>query len=82
MPSEDTKILEFNQYQRSDKPLFIIYADLQCIIEKVDECKNNLENSSTIKVSEHIVSGFSMSTISSLKHSMMYTEAKIGFMNS
>ena len=44
MPSEDTKILEFNQYQRSDKPLFIIYADLQCIIEKVDECKNNPEN--------------------------------------
>ena len=25
MPSEDTKMLEFNQYQRSYKTLFIIY---------------------------------------------------------
>ena len=29
MPSEDTKILEFNQYQKSDKAPFIIYADLE-----------------------------------------------------
>ena len=30
----------------------------------IDGCKNNLENSSTTKVSENIASGFSMSTIS------------------
>ena len=30
MPSEDTKILEFNQYQKSDKAPFVIYADLEC----------------------------------------------------
>ena len=34
MPLKDTKILEFNQNQKSDKAPFIIYADLQCIIEK------------------------------------------------
>ena len=34
MPSKDTKMLEFNQYQKSDKAPFIIYADLECIIEK------------------------------------------------
>ena len=28
MPSGDTKILEFNQYQKSDKATFIICADL------------------------------------------------------
>ena len=49
MSSEDTKILEFNQYQKSDKAPFIIYADLECIIEKIDGCKNNSENSSTTK---------------------------------
>ena len=32
MPSEDTKVLEFNQYRKSDKAPFIIYADLQCVI--------------------------------------------------
>ena len=42
-----------------------VYADIECIIEKIDGCKNNPENSSTAKVSEHIPSGFSMSTISS-----------------
>ena len=30
VPSEQKKILEFNQYQKSDK------ADLECIIEKMD----------------------------------------------
>ena len=60
MPSE-------GQYQKSDKALFIIYADLECIIEKIDGCKNNPENSSTTNVSEHIPSGFSMSTISSFR---------------
>ena len=68
MPFEDTKILKFNQYQKSDQASFIIYADLECFIEKIDECKNNPENSSTAKVSEHIPSGFSMSTISSFKN--------------
>ena len=65
MPSEDTKILEFNQYQKSDKAWFIIYADLECIIEKTDGCENSAENSSITKVREHISSGFSTSTISS-----------------
>ena len=36
MPSEDTKILEFNQYEKSDKAPFIIYADLEYIIEMID----------------------------------------------
>ena len=36
MPCEDTKILEFNQNQKSDKAPFIIYVDFECIIEKFD----------------------------------------------
>ena len=65
MSSEDTKILEFNQYKKYDKVPFITYADLECLIKKIDGCKNNLENLSTTKISRHISSGFSMSTISS-----------------
>ena len=60
MSSKDTKILEFNQYQKSDKAPFIIYADLECVIEKIDRFKNKPENSSTAKVSEHIPSGFNI----------------------
>ena len=36
---------------------------LGCLIEKIDGCKINPENSSTTKVSKYILSGFSMSTI-------------------
>ena len=61
MPSKGTKILEINQNQKSDKVQFAIYADLECMIEKIDEFKNNPENLSTAKVSRHIPSGFSMS---------------------
>ena len=39
MPLEDSKIVEFDQYQKSDKAPFNIYADLECLIEKIDECK-------------------------------------------
>ena len=79
MPSEHTKVLEFNQYQKSEKALFIIYRDLEFIIEKTDGCKNNPENPSTTKVSKHIPSRFSMSPISSFKsiENMMYIEVKI-----
>ena len=43
MPSENTKILGFNQCPKSDNAPFIIYADLKCLIEKIDWCKNNPE---------------------------------------
>ena len=67
MPSEDIKILEFNQYQKSGIEPLIIYADLECIIEKIDGSKINLVNLSTTKVSEHFPSGFSISFITSFR---------------
>ena len=33
MPSEDTKILEFNQYWKCDKIAFIIYTDIKSLIK-------------------------------------------------
>ena len=60
-------MLKFSQYQRSDKAPFFIYAERECIIEKTDGCKNDTENSSIAKVSEHIPSGFSKSTTSSFR---------------
>ena len=80
MPSEDNKLLQFNQCQNSDQALFIIYADLECIIEKIDCRKNNPENSSATKVSEHIPSGFACVQyyhLQAQKISMVYTEAKL-----
>ena len=67
MSSKDNKILEFNQYQKSDKTSFIDCADLKYIIEKIDGCKNNPENLSTTKVRKNIPSGFSILTIFSFR---------------
>ena len=64
----ESKISEFNQYRKSHKAPFIIYADLECIIEKIDGSKNNHENLFTTKVSEHVPSGFSMSTTYSFRN--------------
>ena len=47
MASKDKKLLQFNNYQKSDKAPFASYVDLKCIIEKIDVCKNNPEYSST-----------------------------------
>ena len=63
MPFKNTKILGLNQYPKPDKPPFIIYANLECLIEKYDGFKTNLESLSTAKVGEHSPSGFSMPAI-------------------
>ena len=62
MASEDNDILEFNQ-----ESTFIIYADFQYIIKKIDGCKDNPEKSSTANIKEHMPSGFSIYTISSFR---------------
>ena len=50
MLSIDTKILEFDQHCISDKAPFIIYADLESLIIKIDGCKKNFEKQSTTQV--------------------------------
>ena len=42
MPSEGTEILQYNLSQKSDKAAFFIYADLEYVIEKIDECKKTI----------------------------------------
>ena len=60
MRSEKDKILEFNQYMKSDKMPHVKYADMESLITKIDGCANNPENSSTLKIGEHIPCGYSM----------------------
>ena len=53
MPKEDNKSLKYNQREKSMKLLFIIYADLESLIEKMNTCHNNPEKSSTSKINKH-----------------------------
>ena len=45
MPDEDNKILKYNHGEKSLKAPFMIYAELECLIEKMHSCQNNFENS-------------------------------------
>ena len=62
MPEEDNKILKYNQREKSMKVLFIIYADLESLLEKMNTCHNNPEKSSTSKINKHTPSGYSLLT--------------------
>ena len=62
MPNEDNKIIKHNQGEKSIKSPFIIYADLECLLEKIGTCYNNLEESSTTEINKHAQSGYSLFT--------------------
>ena len=47
--SEKDDILEFNKYMKSDKIRYISYADMECLIRKINGCASNSESSSTKK---------------------------------
>ena len=52
----------------SDKVTYIIYADTKSLIKKVDGCANNLENSSTAQIGEHIRCRYSISKVWAFNH--------------
>ena len=52
MPNEDQKILEYNPGEKSLKVPFMIYADLECFLEKTDSFQNNPEKSFPEKKSQ------------------------------
>ena len=49
MPNEDNKIIKYNQGEKSIKLPFIIYADLERLLEKISTCHNNPENHQQLK---------------------------------
>ena len=60
MPSQKDNLLQFNQYVKSDKMPYIIYADLESLIKKIDGCANNPKKPPTKKIGEHILWIFSV----------------------
>ena len=62
MPNEDNTILKYNHGEKSMRALFIIYADSESLLEKIETCHNNPEKSSTTKINKHTPSGYSLFT--------------------
>ena len=62
MRNEDNKIIKYNQGEKSIKSPLIIYADLECLLEKMSICYNNSEELSTTEINKHTPSGYSLFT--------------------
>ena len=62
MPTKDNNAIKYNQGEKSIKLPFVVYADLECLLEKMSTCYNNPEESSTFKINKHRPSGYSILT--------------------
>ena len=62
MPKEDNKILKYNHGEKSLRVPFVIFADLESLLEKMNTCRNNPEKSSTTKINKHTASCYSLFT--------------------
>ena len=69
MPTKDNNIIKYNHGEKSMKVPFIIYADLECLLEKMSSCINNPNESSTTKINKHTPSGYSIFTSCSFDES-------------
>ena len=56
--NEDNKILKYIPREKSLKFPFIIYADLECLLPKINTCQNNPEKPCTEKKAMHRPSGY------------------------
>ena len=61
MPTKDKNIIKYNHGEES-MSTFCIYADLECLIQKMSTCINNPNESSTTKRNKHTPSGYSIFT--------------------
>ena len=62
MPTKDNNIIKYNQREKSIKLPFDVYADLECLLEKISTCQNNPNESSTTEINKHVPSGYSLFT--------------------
>ena len=62
MPTKDNNIIKYNQGEKSIKLPLVVYADFECLLEKMSTCQNNPNELSTTEINKHIPSGYSIFT--------------------
>ena len=75
MPTKENNIIKYNQREKSIKLPFAVYANLECLLEKMSTCQNNPKESSTTEINKHIPSGYSLFTHCSFDK----TKSKLNF---
>ena len=69
MPAKGNNIIKYNHGEKSMKVPFVIYADLECLLEKMSTYINNPNESYTTKINKYIPSGYSIFTSCSFDES-------------
>ena len=62
MLNEEKKILKYNHGEKSLKAPFMIYVDLECLLEIIHSYQNNPGKFYTEKKTKHMSSGYSLFT--------------------
>ena len=60
MPTEKDKMLEYLHGHKSMRVPAAYYCDIESLIQKIDACDNNPEQSYTTRVGKHKPCGFSI----------------------
>ena len=78
MPTKDNNIIKYNQGEKSIKLPFVVYADLECLLEKMSTCQNNLNESSTTELinTHHLVIQYSL-IVHSIKQKINLTIVEV-----
>ena len=69
MPIKGNNTIKYNHGEKSIKMPFTIYADLECLLEKMSTCQNDPNKSSTTKINKHTPLGYSIFTHCSFNES-------------
>ena len=62
MPVKDNNTIKYNQGEKSIKLPFVVYANLEFLLEKMSTCQNNPKELSTTEINKHTPSGYSLFT--------------------
>ena len=62
MPTKNNNTIKYSHGEKSMKLPFVIYADLECLLEKMSTCINNPNESSSTEINKHVPSGYSIFT--------------------
>ena len=80
MPTKGNNVIKYNQGEKSIKLPFVVYADLECLLEKMSMCQNNPNESSTTEINKHTPSRYSLFTHCSFdksKNKLDYYRGKV-----
>ena len=79
VPTKDNNMIKYNHGEKSIKMPITVYADLECLLKKIDTCENDPNKSYTTKINKHIPSGYSIFTYCSFDESKKYSTKIINY---